>query len=451
MTAAVPETLKTPETPEVTELEGGFSRRKLAWAVGVAVASFVIFLLLLAFGRDLEGPPPPGPNTFSTSALGHQAAVELLRELGLGVLSRQSPGGGTDAAHPLVVAEPDPSLGGGSERLEALWREARDRGAPLVIVLPKWSPGPPQEGRKEWLAKVDLMPVEQVSWFVRRFEDPDLRVSAQRVRRARDCQARWRPEDEPTPLGIRIDEAAQLLAPQKGLDPIVWCAGGLLVARRLAASGKDDEDAGDRPQVVVVADPDLLNNHGLGQGENAAAFYQLLATALDAKGVVFDETIHGFNRTRGLIAEALRFPMVLGVMQGLLLLGLVLWAGMGRFGKPLPVTLGLARGKEVLIGNTAELLAGGHHAADSLARYFQQTTRAVAAHYFVPPDLPEPDRLARLQRLAERHGKRMNLTALEADIQRLPTGRRGEEQAAWIAQALYDWRLEMTNVDRKSS
>src|SRR5262249_12555817 len=155
-------------------------------------------------------------------------------------------------------------------------------------------------------------------------------VSAQRVRLARDCQARWRPEDEPTPVEIRIDEAAQLLAPQKGLDPIVWCAGGLLVARRLAASGKDDKDdegAGDRPQVVAVADPDLLNNHGLGLGENAAVFYQLLATALEAKGVVFDETIHGFNRTRGLIAEALRFPMVLGVMQGLLLLGLVLWAG----------------------------------------------------------------------------------------------------------------------------
>lgn len=449
-TAAVPGTPEIPEPPESEELEGGFSRRKLGWAVGIAVTSFVIFLLLLAFGRDLEGPPPPGPNTFSTSALGHQAAAELLRELGLGVLSRQSPGGGTDSSHPLVVAEPEPFLGGGSERLETLWREARDRGAPLVIVLPKWSPGKPQEGRKDWLADVELMPVEQVSGFARRLGDPDLPLAALRVRSARDCKARWQPEAEPTPIGIRIDEAVQLLAPQKGLDPVIQCAGGLLVARR-AASSDEDEDAGGRPQVVMIADPDLLNNHGLGQGENAAAFYQLLATTLAAKGVVFDETIHGFSRTRGLIAEALRFPMVLGVMQGLVLLCLVLWAGMGRFGKPLPATPGVARGKEVLIGNTAELLAGGGHAADSVARYFQQTTRAVAAHYFIPPDLPEKERLARLQRLAERHGKRMNLAALETDIQRLPLGRRGEEQAAWIAQALYDWRREMTNVDGKSS
>jgi len=65
--------------------------------------------------------------------------------------------------------------------------------------------------------------------------------------------------------------------------------------------------------------------------------------------------------------------------------------------------------------------------------------------------LPEAERLARLQALSEGHGKRLNLTALEADLQRLPVGRRGEEQAAWIAQRLYQWRVEMTNVDRKSA
>jgi hypothetical protein len=444
----VTEPLRDP-ADEPDELEGGFSRRRLGWAVGIAVGSFVIFLLLLAFGRDLEGPPAPGPHTFSRSALGYQGVAELLRSLGLGVVSRQAPAGsGAGPTHPLVVAEPDPGQGGGSQRLKALWGEAGDREAPLVVVLPKWSPGEPRDDHKEWLEKVELMPLDGVQWFVRHLGETDLPIVALRFARATGCEAIWRAEDAPTPLRIDIDEAVQLLKPGKGLEPIIQCSGGLLVARRPASN---EDKGGDRPQLVVIADPDLLNNHGLGRGENAAAVYQLLARGLEAKGVVFDETVHGFNRTPGLLAEALRFPMVLGVMQGMLLLGLVLWAGMGRFGKPLPATLGLARGKEVLIGNTAELLAGGGHAADSVARYFQQTTRAVAAFYFLPADLPESERLARLQRLAEGHGKRMNLAALEADIQRLPAGRRGEEQAAWIAQALYDWRVEMTNVDRKSS
>lgn len=431
------------ETPVETELEGGFSRRWLAWGVGIAVTSFAIFLLLLAYGRDLEERPAPGANSFSRSALGYQGAVELLRALGLGVVSRQAPAGsGVDPDHPLVMAEPDPGAGGGSQRQEALWQEAEDRKATLVVVLPKWAPGAPQKNKPEWLSEVELMPLVWVERPLSRLLESDPRIEVQRFARARGCQAFWQGVEEPTPLRIDTGEAVQLLR-SEALEPLIQCAGGLLVARRPATEKQ--------PPVVVIADPDLLNNHGLGLGENAEAVYQLFNRELRAKGVVFDETIHGFNRTPGLIAEALRFPMVLAVLQGLILLGVVLWAGMGRFGKPLPVAAGLAAGKEVLIGNTAELLAGGGHVADSASRYFQQTTRAVAAYYFLPPDLPEGERLARLQKLSEGHGKRLNLTALEADLQRLPAGRRGEEQAAWIAQRLYQWRVEMTNVDRKSA
>jgi hypothetical protein len=305
-------------------------------------------------------------------------------------------------------------------------------------VLPKWAPGEPQKGKPDWLAQVELMEPHQVERTLGPLRDSEHPIEVKRVASARSCQA----TSHGRPLRIEIDEVVQLLRSEQ-LEPVIPCEGGALVARR-PATGK-------QPAVLVVADPDLLNNHGLGRGENAEAVYQLFSHALRAKGAVFDETIHGFNRTPGLIAEALRFPIVLAVLQGLILLGVVLWAGMGRFGKPLPAALGLAAGKEMLIGNTAELLTGGGHVADSAVRYFQQTTRAVAAYYFLPPDLPEGERLARLQALSEGHGKRLNLMALEADFQRLPAGRRGEDQAAWIAQRLYQWRVEMTNVDRKSA
>lgn len=426
-----------------TELEGGFSRRRLAWAVGIAISSFAIFLLLLAYGHDLEGRPVPGPNTFSRSALGYEGAAELLRAMGLGVVSRQAPAGsGVGPDHPLVMAEPDPGQGGGSTRQGTLWQEAEDRKASLVVILPKWAPGEPRKDKPEWLAEVELMPDLRVRLALGPLWSTAHPVEIRRLGRARSCQASWSP-GESVPLSIDTENVVQLLGADESLVPVIECAGGLLVARR-PAQGK-------RPEVVVIADPDLLNNHGLGRGDNASAVYQIFTRALNAKGVVFDETIHGFTRTRGLIAEALRFPMVLAVLQGLILLVLVLWAGMGRFGKPLPAAVGLAAGKEMLIGNTAAMLTGGGHVADSASRYFQQTTRAVAAFYFLPPDLPEAARLARLQALSEGHGKRLNLIALESDLQRLPAGRRGQDQAAWIAQRLYQWRVEMTNVDRKSA
>ncbi len=189
----------------------------------------------------------------------------------------------------------------------------------------------------------------------------------------------------------------------------------------------------------------MLNNQGLGRGDNALVTYQVFTRGLGATGAVFDETIHGFTRTRGLLNEILRFPLVLAVVQGLVLLGVVLWAGMGRFGKPLPVSLGLAAGKEVLIDNTAKLLANGGHAADGVVRYFRQATRAVAAHYFLPPDLPDGERIARLQKITNARGVKMHLGEVERTLLQLPQGRQGEEQAVRYARRLHDWRVEMTN------
>ena len=421
---------------EVQEVEGGFSRRTIGWIVGVAVVSFLASVLLSVYGRDLLPKPFSGANTFSDSALGHRALAELLRSLGLGVYPRQSlEGGAIGPERPLVLAEPDPSwLSTHSSRLESLRIQAKDRNAALVVVLPKWRPGKPDKNKPEWLASVELLPDSQVLRVARALGDdiPEslglLRVSGDSL----DCGV-----DGKGGLDVEIRTAQLLAALPKGLEAVVSCRGGSLIARLPLESG---------PPVFLISDPDLLNNHGLGRGANAEVIFSFLTRELGAKGVVFDETIHGFERDTSLLAEALRFPLVLGLLQGLVLLGVVLWAGMGRFGKPLPAPSPLGAGKEILIDNTAKLLANGGHAVDSLHQYFRQTTRAVAAHYFLPPDLPEPERLARLQRLTAARGQALDLAQVERSLWKIPDGPRGAEAAARIARRLYHWRLEMTNV-----
>jgi hypothetical protein len=417
------------------ELEGGFSRRAVGWIVGSVALSFLAAVLLGVYGRDLES-PRPGHDTFSYSALGHRGLAELLRAMGLGVVSRQSSRGGTPGRErPLVLAEADDK-----EHIKDLRDEAAKAAAPLVLVLPKWEVGPPDRKHPDWLASADLLAPEEVQ---RQTAELGVgTVAVVRSGRVETCTATW----GGAATELRIQAApAQLLEPSPGLQPVIACPRGLLIAR-LAA-----EKAAPGPATYLIADPDILNNHGLDQGENATAVFDFLTRGLGATGVVFDETIHGYHRVPGLLAEALRFPMVLAVLQSLVLLAVVLWAGMGRFGKPLPSTAALAAGKEALIDNTAKLLAAGGHAGDGLRRYFAQTTRSVAAHYFLPPDLPEGERLARLQRLTDGHAVRsskargLNLAALERSLALLPDGARGEERATRIARRLYDWRLEMTN------
>lgn len=432
-----------PAVETVEEIEGGFSRRAVAWIVGTVAVSFVAFVLLGVYGADLEKRPNAEANTFSYSALGHRALFELLGSMGLAVSSRRMPGsGGLGPRRPLVLAEPDRV--GVSGDLRALGQEAKARAAPLVLVLPKWRAGATREGKPDWLEGVDFELENEIRFRLQALGIDGLdKLEPKRFPgKAARCIALWRPGDPPVEIDVEVAPAQLIPTPLADFAPVVYCAEGVLVARRQATE--------ESPELIVIADPDLLNNHGVGRAENASVIYRLLTRSLGAQGAVFDETIHGFRRTPGLLREALSFPLSLGVLQSLILLGFVLWAGMGRFGKPLPAPPALAAGKEVLIDNTAKLLAGGGYAADSLARYFRQTTRAVAAHYFLPSDLPEGERLARLQRATDARGGRLSLARLEQSIRRLPEGRRGGEPAAKIARRLHQWRVEMTHGNRQS-
>jgi hypothetical protein len=294
----------------------------------------------------------------------------------------------------------------------------------------------PRKNKPEWLDEVELRPEGDVLEAFAGLGDPEpfsLRLAPGPLR----CTASW--DNYSSTFTVNADPVRLLdsSSGSPGFRPMVTCGGAVLVARRDATA--------ELPQTLLIADPDLLNNQGLGQADNAILIYQFFAKGLEARGAVFDETIHGFTRIPGLLNEALSFPLVLGVLQGLVLLGVVLWAGMGRFGKPLPAPEGLAAGKEILIDNTAKLLANGGHAADGVVRYFRQVTRAVAAHYFLPPDLPDGERIVLLQKLTDARGIRMRLGPLERTLLSLPPGRRGEEQAVRYAGRLHQWRVEMTN------
>lgn len=425
----------------MNELEGGFSRRVVAWVVAVASLSFALAVGLSVVGESVERGPNAGANSFSHSALGHHALAQLLRRLGLGVVSRQSPGAvGIGPARPLVVAEPDTGWMLRSElhRLPALRREAEGAGAVLVLVLPKWS-GRADEKRPGWLARAGLLSEDQVLAVLEAVDEE--KAKGVRLQRAGGkkltCEATWAGGK----TRFQVDAPSlQLLRHGPSLIPVVGCRQGALIGRLVEPAGRRQGSA-----VLVVSDPDLLNNHGLGRGDHAALVVELLTRHLQATGVVVDETVHGFSQTRSLLAEAFRFPLVVPVLQGLILCGVFLWAGIGRFGKPLPSAASLSAGKEVLIDNTARLLAGGGHVADSLARYFRQTVRAVAGRYFLPTDLSDDELVARVDHLAAGRGVRTRLAPLGGRIQALGAGRGHSERGLRLARRLHRFYLEMTD------
>ena len=59
-----------------------FSGRTLAWLLGIGIACFAGMMLLFTFGSELFPTSSIQPSTYSKSAIGHQAWVRLLQNIG---------------------------------------------------------------------------------------------------------------------------------------------------------------------------------------------------------------------------------------------------------------------------------------------------------------------------------------------------------------------------------
>jgi hypothetical protein len=199
----------------------------------------------------------------------------------------------------------------------------------------------------------------------------------------------------------------------------------------------------ERSETWIVSDPDILNNHGLSSGDHAVLVRDLFVDFLDVDVVVFDEMLHGYGAGSRLISELVRFPLVLVVLHGLLLCGLVVWSGSVRFGQPRTRGPRFGDGKLVLIDNAAKLLGLGGHSREALKQYYEQSLRAVGAHYFLPPDLKTEELERRLQALSRSRGLQVELERLRHRIDVAARKRGSTEHAVKLARQLHQWRCEM--------
>jgi hypothetical protein len=373
-----------------------FSRRAVMVLVGVVAVSFVAALVLVLVGGDPEGAPTSGTSSLSSAALGHRAFAELLRRLDVPVVvSRYATGERAEPGALVIVAEPQ--LGGPDDQaLAAILRSP----ANVLVVLPKWHgvPDPTAPGR---IASAELLDPMQPEAVLRALDLGDAKV-------VRPGGAYEVPATD-AELRPRIAHP-QLLDFAAKATPVLGQPHAMLVALF--------DDGG--PKRAVLADPDLIANHGLDDADNAAVAVALVNDLRGPGGVViFDETLHGLTRPPSVWSELLAFPWSLVCASAALGLLALLVARGRRFGVPEPAAPAIAPGKRFLIDNTAALLGYGGHTTDALERYLAAAVQAV-------PGPPDRDAVA----------------AFEREI-RAVAGR--PQRALAIAARIHRWRQEKTD------
>jgi len=396
----------------------------LAIAGGV---SLVAGFLWSVFGPEISTAPSSSHDAFSRSAVGHRALVELLRALDIPVeTSRVRTAAKAERASLLVVAEPnlDERPDG-----EAVLRGLLSTKAPVLLVLPKWHERTAGPGRVE---EVWWRDVGEVSRVLHQVE-----AALAIVRPAKVASWRTRGGVEGTPEVAR----PQLLARSRlaGFEPLVASDEGAALVGRLE---RDDE-----PDVTIVADPDLLEVHGLHRGDNAAIVVGLVEAARRGDGpVVVDETLHGHEYDPSVFRELFRWPLVLATVMAALASAFWLWSGIGRFGAPLRLAPDTDRGTRELVARTAELLHRGGHGAHVLSRYLASSIQEVARTTQAPPGLSGP---ALDEWLAHLEAARSPATTLAVLRRRVGEARlagpRDARRLVGTAGAIHAWRREMTH------
>lgn len=238
----------------------------------------------------------------------------------------------------------------------------RRRSGPTLLILPKWQAMPipanarPADAKPGWV----MLGGAQTAYWA-----SELAVTGGLAARIGAGSGRWSGfggggslPDASTVQTMASARLATLVDDGRGQAlAALLDDGNDYGALSLAANGAGAERiAGSRLHpLVIVAEPDLLDNYGLARQENARLAMALIA-AMDESGtlpVTFDLTLNGHARSVNLLTLAFTAPFLAATLCLLLAALVIGWRAFLRFGPPRKAGRAIAFGKRALVANSA--------------------------------------------------------------------------------------------------
>ena len=406
--------------------EAIFSRRGAQVLSAVSAVTLAVTLYFMVFGEASVEITSAKADSFSRSALGYRALVELLENEVPVLVSRQHSEHKASPTTPLLLLEP-PAYADALERLGRMIEVVRTRGVPTVVVLPKWY-GFRSRSDRGWVSRVVSLPVDEPREVLRTVLGEESKADVVRFA-------------ESFPAGDARLPAPQLIRGE-GLETVIGQGGHALVARVSDS------------QLYVISDPDLLNTAGLVRDGNALVVHELLLGRLSPQAFVIDEVLHGYGRAESLWNALLEFPLICVTLHLATCLLLGLWATTARFGRAQEPPSRLPPGKLTLVENTGRLLALAERGKYAVEHYLQLTVRRAARRVALPqaPLRQQVDRLAELGRRRGLGEDCENIDELARGVARLPSERVEPRRALDLSRALHRWRqsLEKQSLEKQS-
>ncbi len=317
----------------------------------LAVGSLAFLLLLYALGQGWTGGEEgrDGGNHAAANGLnGHSGLVELLEDTGHDISLSRNPADRADYGMQILT----PPLWSSAEEIDEIIQQRSDTAAgPTMLILPKWTamPVPEVEGVDSHAGWVVLGQPASPQWF------GELAIG-EGTQLAIGSTGSWQGLGS---SGDLPDEAAvQALVgnSEKTMHPLLVDSEGDVLAAEYVQPGAFDEY--DTWPIIVIFEPDLMNNYGMADRQRAAMAVQLVAEATEGTGmpIRFDLTLNGLGASENLLTLAFRPPFLAATLCMLLAALVIGWRAFRRFGPPVAEAPAMAQGKRQLARNGAALL-----------------------------------------------------------------------------------------------
>lgn len=395
---------------------GAFSPVVMIVLVLVGVISLAGIGLLAAYEPELRSGDNGREHALSRSAIGFAAIARLLQDTGARVVLSRGPLSPAAEDGLLVLT---PAVMTNPRRLAEF-----EHVGPTLVVLPKWRAGP-DPLRRGWVRSDGVLDIADVGrpapkglTLARRSKTSAVQLS--------------RPSGAPFANLPRVEELQTL----SGADwePVLRDETGAIVL----AMRRDQS-------LYVLSDPDLLNTQGMKSLAGAQAGVKLLQLIrAEDTPVVFDLTLHGFERSLNPLRLILEPPLLGATLCLLLALALAGAHAAVRFGPTRTSGRVVALGKRALADNTAGLvrLARREH---RMAMPYAELIRSETARAIGAPRGLEGDEL---NPVLDRLGATVGVTRPFSILAERARAARNTDDLMQVARELYRWRLEMTRERR---
>lgn len=293
--------------------------------------------------------------------------------------------------------------------------DARRLIGPTLVVTPKWLAMPDMANpaaRRGWTRIIGTRPPD---W--KNFHD-DLSVGF-----GSGPARGWRGTGQFAARRGPLAQDSQVQAGEgPGLESLIETPDGRILAGYVAGEGNngalanwvgmtpqadrsDDESETEAFPVMLVFEPDLLDNWGLANRETGLIARQLVFAAAGGtrpQTVTFDLTLNGLGASRNLLTLAFEPPFLAATLCLAMAFFAAGWRSFNRFGPPRQPVREIPLGKTVLVRNTAGLIRRAGRVRLVAGPYADASRERLVSTLGLPRGRPAEETDAAIDRLQAR-------------------------------------------------